>query len=63
MFGKGRTDIQSEYIIIVLYVNNIFNMKLILREFVDVFLTTSYFSLQWNRKRQVVTMKNISVEL
>ena len=36
VFGKGRTDIQSKYIIIVLYVN-IFNMKLILREVVYVF--------------------------
>ena len=59
VFGKSRTDIQSKCIIIVLYVN-IFNMKLILREVVYVFLSTSYFSLQWNRNRQVVAMKNIT---
>ena len=37
MFGKGRTDIQSKYIIIIVLYVNIFNMKLILREVVYVF--------------------------
>ena len=60
VFGKGRTDIQSKYIIIIVLYVNIFNMKLILREVVYVFLSTSYFSLQWNRNRQVVAMKNIT---